>query len=262
MKLQFFIFTLFFFVWPRFTVVSLSTITPRRTFLSQSIAVPALIAQKTVADEGNLNSFRYNDEWTGTSLPLLGLDTASKKTSWDMGRWPDPILRRPASPVDSKWLGTPALKYTCDLLEKTARENEAVGLAAQQCGIDARIVYIETPRRISMVNPKIVGRSDEDAMRVWTEFCLVLPTTFAATVLRDAWVEIDYQDWQGARKSIKLFGESARCAQHELDHDRGILTLDHIGLEEMENDVMRGIEKEGHDQRQLSAYSRSVEGRS
>ena len=44
-----------------------------------------------------------------------------------------------------------------------------------------------------------------------------------------------------------------------LDHDRGILVLDHIGLEEMENDVMRDIEAEGHNSRMLLAYARDVD---
>jgi hypothetical protein len=35
--------------------------------------------------------------------------------------------------------------------------------------------------------------------------------------------------------------------------------LDHIGLEEMENDVMRQMEASGHDSRMLLAYARQVE---
>jgi hypothetical protein len=42
------------------------------------------------------------------------------------------------------------------------------------------------------------------------------------------------------------------------DHDRGVLTLDHISLEEMESDSMRHIENEGHESRMLLAYSRDV----
>ena len=44
-----------------------------------------------------------------------------------------------------------------------------------------------------------------------------------------------------------------------IDHDRGILTLDHVGLDEMENDIMRRIEAEGHLSRMLRAYARDVE---
>jgi hypothetical protein len=44
-----------------------------------------------------------------------------------------------------------------------------------------------------------------------------------------------------------------------IDHDRGILVLDHIDLEEMEGDIMREIEMEGHESRMLLAYSRQVD---
>lgn len=42
------------------------------------------------------------------------------------------------------------------------------------------------------------------------------------------------------------------------DHDRGVLTLDHISLDEMESDAMRDIEVGGHESRMLLAYSRDV----
>jgi hypothetical protein len=43
-----------------------------------------------------------------------------------------------------------------------------------------------------------------------------------------------------------------------LDHDRGILTLDHIGFEEMENSSMREIESSGHAARLQLAYAREI----
>lgn len=209
------------------------------------------------ADDG----FHYNDEWTGTKLGIMNLETASSssKQQWDMGQWPDPILRRPAQPVDSRWYGTLELDRAAQLLTRTAIDNKAVGLAAQQCGVDARMVYVEAPGMMVMVNPLIVGRSPETDMRVWNEFCLVLPPSFRATVLRDDWIDVEYHDTGGKLRSIRLTGEAARAAQHELDHDRGILTLDHVGLDELENDVMRSIEREGHDERQALAFSRAVD---
>jgi peptide deformylase len=79
-------------------------------------------------------------------------------------------------------------------------------------------------------------------MLVWTEGCLVLPPEFRATLLRDAEVTIEYESLlddddgddniMGLTKQITLRGELARCAQHEMDHDRGILIVDHVPLEE------------------------------
>jgi peptide deformylase len=126
-------------------------------------------------------------------------------------------------------------------------------------------VFIENPLHQQhhhpnvLINPRIVQRSPETEMRAWEETCLVLPPKFVATVLRDAWINVQYYTMDGKLQTMRLEGQAARCLQHELDHDRGILTLDHIGLEEMENDSMRQIEAPGHDARQLVAYAREVE---
>jgi peptide deformylase len=53
-------------------------------------------------------------------------------------------------------------------------------------------------------------------------------------------------------------GENARAFQHEMDHDRGILITDHIDESEMENDVMRAIERPGHDARMRQAFERYI----
>jgi peptide deformylase len=214
--------------------------------------------------------------WVGTNLKLQSLDEAVgniedclyKKQDdcshyWLMGRWPDPILRRPADPIDSRWYGTPTLQRAARLLSQTAIHEGAVGLAAQQCGVNARMVYLQPVNKIQkdgivLINPQIIARSPEEQMTVWIEECLVLPPKFRATVLRDAWVDVQFYSIHGGPpQTMRLRGEQSRCIQHELDHDRGILITDHIGLEEMEND-MRKIESEGHDQRMKLAYSRYI----
>ncbi len=178
-----------------------------------------------------------------------------------MGRWPDPILRRPATEVDSCFLGNSILQSACELLQRTAQAEGAVGLAAQQCGVDARLVYLEQGNRrpLVMVNPHIQGRSPETQVKAWEEHCLVLPPTFVATVLRDEWVDVIYTTWQGQKREIRLHGEASRCVQHELDHDRGILVTDHVTLEELESDVMRQVERPGHNDRMRLAYARLVD---
>jgi len=231
------------------------------------VAAAAIILGKSsssdAATNDNLKNFVYNDDWSGTGLTLLNIISAAELTHFNMGRWPDPILRRPARAVENQWFGTETLEKVTKLLRDVARENKAVGLAAQQCGIDARIVYLELPlpnlrqQSVTMINPIITERSPETEMRVWTEYCLVLPPTFRATVLRDALVVVQYLDVQGMPQKIRFTGEAARAVQHELDHDRGILTLDHVGMEDLENDVMRKIERQGHDDRQESAYQRA-----
>jgi peptide deformylase len=188
-----------------------------------------------------------------------------------MGKWPDPILRRSADPVDESYFNSDVLQQTCDILRNTAVAEGAVGLAAQQCGINARIIYLEVPSygrnaHMILINPKIEDRSPEINMITWREQCLVLPPTFHATVLRDAWVDVSYYGMEKmgqrqknttSRRISRLYGEMARAIQHEMDHDRGILVTDHVSLDELESDLMRSIELPGHEQRMQIAYSRN-----
>ena len=199
----------------------------------------------------------------------------------DFGRWPDPALRREASMVprsvfdDS--LKLEELATVARALRRTARKEGAVGLAAQQCGVDASILFIDHVKTTSskqqqlqgivLVNPRIVRRSPETEMQVWTEECLVLPPKFRATLLRDKQVTIEYESLEsidgipyfadGLTKQITLTGELARCVQHEMDHSRGVLITDHVSLSEM-LPAMASIENSDgrHEERTQRAYLR------
>ena len=110
-----------------------------------------------------------------------------------------------------------------------------------------------------LCNPRIIKRSPEVEMNVWTEECLVLPPTFTATTLRDSSITVQYEDLEGGTNVKTLKGELARALQHEMDHDRGILILDHVDLESLESSAMKEIEKDGHEQRMTLAYSRYID---
>ena len=253
-------------------------------------SLPVLLLSKDITisnSESPINHpFKYSTVWIGTSLPLLDISTAVKQAElittsddgkpqhlWEMGRWPDPILRRSADAVDTSLFGSDILRQACDILRNTAVAEGAVGLAAQQCGVNARIIYLEVPLQqgrstyMIMINPQILDRSPELEMVSWRESCLVLPPTFQTTVLRDAWVDVSYygigiperkqKNSITSRRIVRLYGQMARAIQHEMDHDRGILVTDHVSLEELESDLMRSIEQPGHEQRMQVAYSRN-----
>ncbi|KAL3930664.1 MAG: hypothetical protein SGBAC_011667 [Bacillariaceae sp.] len=234
----------------------------------------------TVEEDALLDS-SHSITWQGTSLEILSLEKAAnlalkddESSCFPMGRWPDPILRRPASPVNfSSAAEQTSIRAIAYALRRTARTSGAVGLAAQQCAVDVRMIFLDDPKILDsksrgldqinaggtfLLNPRIVARSSEVDMQVWNEECLVLPPTFRATVLRDAFVSVEHETLHGETKTIELDGELARCLQHELDHDRGILITDHVGLNELESEEMRRVEREGHDRRQALAYSRFI----
>ena len=124
-----------------------------------------------------------------------------------------------------------------------------------QCGVDACVVHL-VGDGLTMVNPAMVGRLPEDRMHVWDGFRLALPPLFRAIVLWDAWLDVQFRDAERRSRVVRLAGE--RAAQHEQDHDRGVLILNHVGLDKMETDLMRELERVGDDERMVLAYSRAV----
>ena len=86
---------------------------------------------------GSCNENKNAINWLGTNLSLFSLEHASSLIdqhdyTFTMGRWPDPILRRSSSRVNSIWFRSRELKSVATALKNTARINHAVGLAAQQ----------------------------------------------------------------------------------------------------------------------------------
>ena len=80
-------------------------------------------------------NFVYSENWVGTALPKMSLEQAvlmGRSNDFDMGRWPDPILRESANKIQSDMIGSDTLKVVAHKLRRTARVHQAVGLAAQQ----------------------------------------------------------------------------------------------------------------------------------
>lgn len=107
--------------------------------LSQINPIPAsasAAASESSINPASLQNYMYTNEWRGTSLQLLSpLEAAQTiQSSYEMARWPDPILRRPASAVvmSDMNMNVNYLTSIAQKLKRTARENGAVGLAAQQ----------------------------------------------------------------------------------------------------------------------------------
>jgi len=252
------------------------------SLLSLLVAGAALDNSKSTND--NSPAMLKDENWQGTSLNLLPLEDAydlsiingGNSETFPFAQWPDPILRRPSSRISLPTKQQDAshlldrLQSIARTLQRTVRQKRAVGLAAQQCGVDVSLVYLDSPAKnpdegIFLLNPRIVARSPERNMQVWTEECLVLPPSFRATLLRDESVVVEYESIFNISKEnpifstneITLSGELARAAQHEMNHDAGILIVDHVDLEELPP-FIREIEKDGHSQRMAQAFRRDI----
>jgi hypothetical protein len=166
----------------------------RRSFLGVATAAALTVATSTPASITVLPvPDDQEQEWKrGTSLSLLSLDDAYQfvlhgptGTFPFFAQWPDPILRRPALPTSCcplDWDSLHKLQAIAKALKQKADQHGAVGLAAQQCGIHVSLVYLSSSSTsrgrshppsgedLFLVNPRIVARSPEREMRVWTEY--------------------------------------------------------------------------------------------
>jgi peptide deformylase len=149
-----------------------------------------------------------------------------------------PVLRRPAAPIDPDAIGSPALEQLVDAMWETLRDSGGVGLAAPQVFASQRLFLAavqegegegeaadpEQPPGVEVfINPHIVAVSVEKAA-AW-EGCLSFQELLVM-VERPLAVRIEYCNRQGKSCTMELEGFSARVVQHECDHLDGILTLD------------------------------------
>ncbi|MDU8943985.1 peptide deformylase [Ovoidimarina sediminis] len=145
--------------------------------------------------------------------------------------WPDPVLAEVCAPVGA--VGDDVRALAADLLE-TMYDAPGRGLAAPQVGVAARVFVMDISWKEGpedpwvCIDPEIVGRS-EDEMAMG-EGCLSIPGVLAE-VMRPEAVTLAYTALSGRRETVFLEGMLARCAQHELDHLDGIVTLDRLSEE-------------------------------
>jgi peptide deformylase len=145
-------------------------------------------------------------------------------------RYPDPMLKRPASPVGD--VDRRALAE--DLVETMRASPATVGLAAPQIGVPLRAFALDVGghRRataasglVVMFDPEVRSAEGGDVVR---EGCLSVPD-LTADVRRATRLEIAGTDAAGGEIGYRMEGFEARAALHEVDHLDGLLILDRVG---------------------------------
>ena len=120
-------------------------------------------------------------------------------------------------------LGTEGNFIAQTLLERLARTKDAIGLAANQIGIDAVVCVIKVSRPIILINPEIVGRFKKS---YYQESCLSFPGDY---VITERWMDIVVKTDNHKNHLFFSFDKSALecvCVQHEIDHLNGITMFD------------------------------------
>lgn len=146
----------------------------------------------------------------------------------DIRTFPDPVLRKLAEPVEN--LTGEIVKLAENMLETMILAHGA-GLAANQVGISRQIIVIDATLNVRdnkpliLLNPILV---DTDGEETAEEGCLSLPG-FYEFVKRAKKVHACGIDMNGNSIDIECEGQFARAMQHEIDHLRGTLFIDHLG---------------------------------
>lgn len=174
--------------------------------------------------------------------------------------YPNPILREVSEPV--KEFGPELKKFAEDMLE-TMYDANGIGLAAIQVGKPIQMLVIDTRPRdpessrydnddqtalekqikqpLILINPEIVSGTGKTT---FDEGCLSVPSFFE-TVERFETVEVKAFDTDGNEFRIKTDGLLAICIQHEMDHLKGMLFIDHISFTKS-NRIKNQIKKNGY----------------
>ena len=109
-----------------------------------------------------------------------------------------------------------------------------MGLSFVQIGILKRIFVISeelddgTFKRYTLINPKVISRSEELIYVGEGEGCLSINRYVEGIVPRNARITVEAYDVDGNKYKIRVREDIAIAFQHELDHLDGILFVDKI----------------------------------
>jgi len=141
--------------------------------------------------------------------------------------WPDPILKKKASPVSQV---DDSIRSLVNDMFETMYAADGVGLAAPQIGVLKQVIVLDTtPRQpeskpVAMINPQIIAM--EGTTR-YSEGCLSVPGE-AEEVDRAARVTVKFLDVSGREQTIEADGLLAVAIQHETDHLQGTMFVDYL----------------------------------
>lgn len=131
---------------------------------------------------------------------------------------PNPILNMVCTPADPTEVGTHRLAL--DMARKMLSAG-GQGLAAPQVSVPIRLFVMKYGQEVLICfNPEITRRGRDKVIDV--EGCLSIPGK-RIRVSRSKICDLEFTELSGERRKLKLKGNDARCAQHEMDHLNGVL---------------------------------------
>ncbi|MFY2151885.1 peptide deformylase [Mammaliicoccus sciuri] len=146
---------------------------------------------------------------------------------------PNPILNREVKDVVTF---DESLKTLIADLEDTMFENDGVGIAAPQIGVDLKVAIVDMEQEgiLQLINPTIVSQSEETEDDV--EGCLSIPGVFGE-VNRSKMIVVKSNDLNGNQVELTAYDDIARIILHEVDHLYGELFTDKMTKEISEEEL-------------------------
>ncbi|MDA1116911.1 MAG: peptide deformylase [Proteobacteria bacterium] len=140
-------------------------------------------------------------------------------------RYPDARLHKTASPVT---VFDEALKTLIQSLAETMYAAPGIGLAATQVDVHKQVIVLDVSEHhdalVVLVNPEIVDASGVSDIE---EGCLSVPGVYDI-VERAERVKVRAYDQSGKQFTLEAQGLLAVCIQHEMDHLKGKVFVEHL----------------------------------
>lgn len=140
---------------------------------------------------------------------------------------PDKRLKTVAKPVEQV---TDDIRDLAHNMLETMYAAPGIGLAATQVNHHVQLVVMDISEQHNeprvFINPKITARNGE---QVHEEGCLSVPGIYA-DVKRAQEITVEFLDLDGQPQTLTADGLLAVCIQHEIDHLKGIVFLDHLSV--------------------------------
>ncbi|MDQ5877641.1 MAG: peptide deformylase [Pseudomonadota bacterium] len=140
-------------------------------------------------------------------------------------RFPDPRLRKVAVPITKI---DDSIRTLAANMAETMYEAPGIGLAATQVDEHRQLIVIDVSEAknelLVLINPEILS---DEGLQLGEEGCLSVPGVYDK-VERAERVTVRYLDLAGDMQTRTVDGLLAVCIQHEIDHLKGRVFVDHL----------------------------------
>ncbi len=140
--------------------------------------------------------------------------------------WPNPVLRRPAAPVEEV---TDEIRAFWDEMIAAMDAMPGVGLAAPQIGVALRLAVVDASdgrgKAVRMANPEVLHASAQ--LREHEEASPNLPGV-SAVISRPRAVTARFLNAEGEIEERDFVGLWATSLQHQIDHLDGKMYFDRL----------------------------------